>query len=188
MDETSIASRVKEFRRGAGLSLEKLAHLTGFTKGYLSRIENSRKAPPIFTLARISQALGIDISRFFSEGQKMPEPKPIAVSRRGDRIRTSARGTPYGYVYEAVAPDKAGKNMEPYIVYPAAEKKGSFQHEGEELLYVLEGRLEFAFGDEVYMLEEGDSLYFDSNVPHCGRSIGKKMARLLVVIYSYKRL
>jgi transcriptional regulator with XRE-family HTH domain len=188
MDEGTIARRVKEFRRSKGLSLEKLAGLTGFTKGYLSRIENSTKAPPIFTLSRISQALEIDINRFFSDGHETSEAKTIAVSRRGDRIRTNGRGTPYGYVYEALAPDKAGKNMEPYVIYVGAEKRASFQHEGEELLYVLEGKLEFFFGDDAYMLEEGDSLYFDSNVPHSGRSIGKKAARLLVTIYSYKRL
>jgi len=54
-------------------------------------------------------------------------------------------------------------------------------------MYVLEGTHEFAYGDQKYILKEGDSIYFDSSVSHSGRSLGKKKAKILAVLYSYKR-
>ena len=77
--------------------------------------------------------------------------------------------------------------MEPYLILPAFEERAVFSHEGEEYMYVLEGTHEFIYGEERYVLNEGDSIYFDSIVPHSGRSIGDKRAKVLAVMYSYKR-
>jgi mannose-6-phosphate isomerase-like protein (cupin superfamily) len=77
--------------------------------------------------------------------------------------------------------------MEPYIIEPAVEEVGVFSHEGEEFMFVLEGTHEFIYNNEKYVLNEGDSIYFDSMVPHSGRSIGEKKARILGIMYSYKR-
>ncbi|MCG8683937.1 MAG: cupin domain-containing protein, partial [Desulfobacterales bacterium] len=60
-------------------------------------------------------------------------------------------------------------------------------HEGEESIYVIDGQLEFHYGDEVYLLNKGDNIYFDSIIPHVGKSISDEKAKLLVVIYFYKR-
>jgi transcriptional regulator with XRE-family HTH domain len=188
MNETVIIKKIKELRASRKLSLDKLAGLTGFTKGYLSRIENSDKAPPIYTLSRISQALGVDIAQFFSDNEHAPQEQNYSISRRGERVRVGGRGTPYGYDYEAVAPDKAGKNMEPYVVTIDFKTKTEFRHEGEELLFVLEGKLEFFLNKERFVLEQGDSIYFDAHLPHSGRSLGEKNAKMLIVVYSYKRM
>lgn len=104
----------------------------------------------------------------------------------------SGRGTTYGYIYENLALEKKGKNMEPFIVTVGFEHPVNIQtdfcHQGEEFLYVLEGTMEFFFKGRSYILEQGDSAYFDSDVPHSGKSVGDKKAKLLIVIYSYKRL
>jgi mannose-6-phosphate isomerase-like protein (cupin superfamily) len=60
-------------------------------------------------------------------------------------------------------------------------------HEGEEFMFVLQGVHEFVYNDKKYILNEGDSIYFDSRIPHTGRSVGKKKAKILAVMYSYKR-
>jgi quercetin dioxygenase-like cupin family protein len=77
--------------------------------------------------------------------------------------------------------------MEPYVVLPALREKAVFSHEGEEFIFVLEGIYEFVYEGKKYVLSAGDSLYFDSVIPHSGRSLGKKKARILAVTYSYKR-
>jgi quercetin dioxygenase-like cupin family protein len=77
--------------------------------------------------------------------------------------------------------------MEPYIILPVFREKGVFSHEGEEFIYVLEGPYEFSYDGKKYRLNTGDSIYFDSIIPHNGRSLGKKKAKILAVIYSYKR-
>ena len=78
--------------------------------------------------------------------------------------------------------------MQPYIITAAFDEKNIFQHEGEEFIYVLEGTYEFIYDGKKYIMEEGDSVYFDSGVPHTARSLGDKKARVLAVMYSYKRL
>ncbi len=191
MEEKLLTKRLKDIRRGKKLTLERLAHLTGLSKGYLSQVENSEDPPPIYTLSRISRALGIDIADLFAPIPAEVEYKKIVVARRNDHTVTDREGTRYGYVYEDLAPNKRGKNMEPFIVSPAFDHTGKkdFQHEGEELNYILEGTMEFFYeGKSHCILEAGDSIYFDADRPHWARSLGDKPAKALIVIYSYKRL
>jgi transcriptional regulator with XRE-family HTH domain len=192
MEEKLIPRRLKEIRLDRKLTLEKLAQQTGLTKGYLSRIENSTQPPPIYTLSRISNALGIDISEFFAPTVNTTPYQEITIGKRNQHTLTNREGTPYGYIFEDLAPMKKGKNMEPFIVTVGFKRmidiQKDFRHEGEEFIYVLEGSMEFFFKGQSYILEEGDCVYFDSDKPHSGKSLGKKKAKLLIVIYPYKRL
>ncbi|MGD2125514.1 MAG: cupin domain-containing protein [Desulfobacteraceae bacterium] len=77
--------------------------------------------------------------------------------------------------------------MEPYIIGPAFDEGAIFQHEGESFMYVLEGKHEFMYDGDKYIMEEGDSVYFDAAVPRTGRSLGNKEAKLLAIMYNYKR-
>jgi transcriptional regulator with XRE-family HTH domain len=188
MKEHQVAKRIREHRLERGFSVERLATLAGLTKGYISRIENSPKPPPLYTLSKISSALGVDISSLLSEESPVL-PAEITISRNKEHVVTNGRGgTPYKYVYQALAPNKLGKNFEPYIVEVSKEKRTDFRHEGEEFLYVLEGTMEFAFKEQTILLEQGDCVFFDSAFPHGGRSISDGPTRILIVIYSYKRL
>lgn len=188
MEDHTIARKIKELRTAQGLSLVRLAQMTGFTKGYLSRIENSAKPPPIYTLSKISIALRVDVSKLLSDEVFSAEQSEITIKRNAEHSITDGRGMPYGYVYEPLAPKKLGKNMEPFLITVSFESSNDFQHEGEEYLYVLEGKLEFFFKDKSYILEKGDSVYFDSAFPHGGRSLGVEPAKIMIVIYSYKRM
>lgn len=197
MDEKAIVKKIKEIRLSRSMSLEKLADLAGLTKGYLSRIENSTNSPPVSTLAKISKALSIDITEFFSKNLSPPQPVDISIIKKSERLkvggnerlRAGQRGTPYGYIYEALAYRMSGKNMEPYIIAISDQSPDvEFQHEGEEFLYILEGTVEFFYKGKSYILEKGDGVYFNSGIPHSGRSIGNKIAKFLCIIYSYKRI
>ena len=185
MDEKLINDRIKRLRLRKKITLESLAKATGFTIGYLSRIENSVSSPPISTLSKIAQALEVDVSFFLFES-KVDSPQNMVIVRKSDPKESSDRAS-YGYQYEALAGKKIGKNMEPYILYPDFEYSTVFQHEGEEFFYVLDGSIEFIYGDEKYILEAGDCMYFDAHIPHSGVSKGEKKAKVLIIIYSYKR-
>ena len=111
----------------------------------------------------------------------------IVFTKKSDGPVIETRTYHHGYRYKALAHEKAGKNMIPYVIDAAAEEKGVFQHEGEEFIYVLEGRHELIYDGKSYIMEEGDSVYFDASVPHSGRAVGKK-SRLLAVMYNYKRV
>ncbi len=187
MDEKQIVKNIKKFRIGKKMSLERLAKLTGLTKGYVCKIENSDKSPPFSTLIKIADALNTDISLLIAEDSEAPENMNLCIVKKNERKEVASRGTLYGYHYEALAHKKIGKNMEPYIILPAFDEKAIFSHEGEEFMYVLEGTHEFIYDGKKYVLREGDSIYFDSIIPHSGRSLGDKKAKILAVMYSYKR-
>jgi mannose-6-phosphate isomerase-like protein (cupin superfamily) len=121
-----------------------------------------------------------------TEGLEFPEDLDICVVRKGEGKKISS-ATLEGYHYEALAHQKSGKNMEPFLLLPAFDEKAIFSHDGEEFMYILEGVHEFVYDDKKYILQEGDSIYFDSRIPHTGRSMGKKRAKILAVMYSYKR-
>lgn len=187
MDEKTITARIRSIRRDKHISLEQLSKLAGLSPGYLSKIERSDKGPPISTLSNIASALGVDLSDLLLEDTDPLKDKNLAIVRKDKRKIVQTRGSLYGYEYEALAYNKLGKNMEPFIISPTFDEEPTFQHEGEEYHFILEGTVEFNYEGKKYVLNEGDSLYFDSGLPHTGRSIGKKKARILAVIYPYKR-
>ena len=186
MDEKQVGKNIKKIRKEKGLSLQKLADMVTLTKGYLSKIENSESAPPLSTLDKIANALSVELSILTSETMELPEETRLCVTRKG-KGRSLSTGTMHGYHYELLAHKKSGKNMEPYILYPSFTEEAIFSHEGEEFMYTMEGTHEVTYDGEKYLLNEGDSIYYDSIVPHTGRSVGKKKARVLAVSYSYKR-
>lgn len=193
MEEEQIAKNIKILRKQQQISLKTLAVLTGLTKGYLSRIERSKKAPPYSTLSKIAGALGVDAAFLLGERIDKTSDKRISFTKKSrgkivNLMHSLAEGSLYGYEYEALASDKPGKNMEPYIIEASFDEEAIFRHEGEEFLYVLDGRHEFTFDGKKYIMEEGDSVYFDASVPHTGRSLGTKRAKLLAIMFSYKRL
>ena len=192
MGEELIARNIYQLRKKRKITLDKLAELTGLTKGYLSKIERSQKAPPYSTLNKIAIAFGVDAASLLGENPQEKRNTQIALTKRskGKSIKvvgSLSEGSLYGYNYEALASDKSGKNMEPFIIEPAFDQEAIFQHEGEEFMYVLEGKHEFIYNGNRYLMEKGDSVYFDAAVPHTGKSLGKKKAKLLAVMYNYRR-
>lgn len=180
--ELQIGQCMGELRSLRGLTLEQLAERTGFTKGYLSKIENSKKLPPIASLSRIAQALDADVTAFFPTS--MSESNESASVVRVAERRPAVRGaSAFGYDYVSLAYKKRNKHMEPFIfTFPSdIDKHVFFQHEGEEFIFILSGQVEFQAGIQKWVLGPGDSLYFDSRVPHKGRSLAKVASALVVI-------
>ena len=179
-----LGTQVRKLRKERSLTLQDLTDLTGLSKPNLSQIENNLVTPPIATLLKIATALGVPIGYFFQES---PEKRNMIVVRKEDRYGV-AKGphiSHIGYQYEPLAYPKIDKSMEPFIVEMEEREASDIvfnNHRGEEFLYVLSGSVEFCYGDDSVILEEGDSLYFDSIVPHGYRGIAGP-AKTLVVIY-----
>jgi len=179
-----IGSQVKQLRTMRDLTLQDLSGMTGLSKPNLSQIENNQVTPPIATLLKISVALGVGIGYFFKEAH---QDSSIVVVRKEDRygVVKGPHISRIGYQYEPLAYPRIDKNMEPFIVEMEERPADSIvynNHRGEEFLYVLEGILEFHSENTVVKLKEGDSIYFDSFIPHGYRGIGGP-AKTLVVIY-----
>jgi transcriptional regulator with XRE-family HTH domain len=190
MDEKKVVENIKKVRLSNELSLGQLAKRSGLTKGYLSKIEKSDKVPPFSTLVKISKALDIDVAFLISQDEQPKDFQDVKVCivRANEGKGINPKVNVHDFYYESLAYKKLGKSMEPFIVMPSFDKKPHrFTHDGEEFMHIFEGPFELVYGEETYILEKGDSIYFDSSVPHCGRSIGKKRAKVLVVLYSSKR-
>ncbi len=187
LNEREVILKIKSLRKSKGITLDQLAKMTSLTKGYLSQIENSNKTPPFSTLDKIAYALGVDITYFFVDSKDEQVDAKITVVKPGERKKVEPGGLRRGYGYESLAYKKAGKNMEPYLITVDSNGRGSFKHDGEEFLFILEGNLEFNFGGEKYILNPGDSIYFDSGIEHSGQALGGKKVKMLCVIYNYRR-
>lgn len=183
--EQVIGERISELRARLGMTLDQLSELTGFTKGYLSKIENSKKVPPIGSLSRIASALKTDITQLLQAANPPVNDHGYCVVRASERRPVMRGGSAFGYDYVSLADGKTDKKMEPFLfTFPSEiDKYVFFEHEGEEFLFVLSGKVEWQAGGSKLILEPGDSIYFNARLPHRGRSLGGE-ASALVVVYS----
>lgn len=184
--ELSIGRKLKDLRAARGVTLAGLAELAGVTKGYLSKIENGKNMPPIETLAKISAALDAEIAYFFGRdpgGDNQDE--KVSIVKAHERKRVVRGASSFGYDYEAIAFRKKNKSFEPFVFsFPEHVEPNMphFSHEGEEMLFILDGTVCMTLDGEDHILSTGDCIYIDSTVPHKGRALNGP-ARALVVVY-----
>ena len=183
MLEFDIARKIKDLRLKQHLKIQDIADRTGLSKGLISKIENNRVSPPLATLSKISRALGIQMSYFF---QEQPSTSPILITRRGSRQPFTREIGNTRKLYEPLALELPNKKAEPYVITQIRIKttKGEEydRHQGEEFVYVLEGKVEQVYGSQTYVLQEGDSAYFKADVPHITRAVDKRAKCLVVLI------
>lgn len=184
-----VGPRVKAVREQRGLSLEDVAGRSGLGQDVLVSIESGDYAPPLGTLIRLGKALDMPMGTLITTG----EVRPYAILRGKDRkavARFSAdRQAQYGYTYMPLAPDKKDRSMEPFIVTlePTGGEHGLSEHDGEEFIFVMSGKLAVKFGDEEFVLEPGDSIYYDSTTPHLVTTSGDETTTILAVLIAAKK-
>ena len=179
--EEDIGKRIKELRLSQELTLEQVGQRADFTKGYLSRIENSRKAPSVSALFRIASALNVRMSDIFDEPE---DSSLITIVRKNERPIMARPGSDFGYYYETLAHNFKNKIMDVYILTRPPDSGGKpivFKHEGQEILFILDGAMEFTYGGDKYILEKGDCAYFNSAIEHYGHALGNKTVKSLMV-------
>ena len=186
VDEEAIGARIRLFRERAGLSVTELANRAGLSKSTVSKIEKGRISSPISTLIRIAQVMDVPVAEFLVEPHEDP---PYVLTRRGEGMMMTRNGSPFGYSYEALAPDMQHKLVQPFILTIQPDDPESvFRHEGQEFIHVLSGRLVMTVDGDEIVLRKGDSLYFDSGREHRMRAVGKLPARFIDVNVQEKRL
>jgi quercetin dioxygenase-like cupin family protein len=171
-----VGQKIKSARTGKKLKLDQLANETGFSTDYLKKIESGKAIPPVGALLQISRALEID------SGALLKEPE----TRLESRIKAHTKRTE-NYAYTTLTPGAENKHLKAFLVTvePRQDHKGvGYHHEGEEFVYVLQGKIEVSVGEHINVLEAGDSLHFNSGISHNMKSISDETTELLVVIYS----
>jgi transcriptional regulator with XRE-family HTH domain len=179
----SLGERIRRVREMRGLTIKDLSSRTGIDIDTLKRTESGEMIPALGQLARLGKALDMKMGYFISPGID----KLMTVVRKDERRPISRYGETksmqYGYFYESLAPEKADRLMEPFIVTLVPTDTEEFStHAGQEFLYVLEGEMKVQVGDRVEFLKPGDAVYYDSNQPHLVRCVGTKVAKILAVL------
>ena len=171
-----IGKKIKKVRLEKKMTLDLVANNTGCSVDYLKNVENGKKIPPVGTLLQIARALQVDSGLLLKEQEQIHQERAKAYAKRTDN-----------YAYDTLTPGAENKHLKAFRVSIEAKKehKGvGYQHEGEEFVYVLRGRVEIAVGDHLNQLGPADSLHFNSGISHHMRNIGDEDAELLVVIYN----
>ncbi len=170
-----IGKKIKKVRTKKKITLDSMANETGFSIDYLKQIEAGKKIPPVGALLQIARALEIDTGFFLREQETALQTRVRAYSKRTDN-----------YAYTTLTPGAENKHLKAFkvTVEPKKDHEGvGYQHEGEEFVYVLQGRMEITVGEHVNLLDEGDSLHFNSGIRHRMRNVSDETAEMLVVVY-----
>lgn len=160
------------------MTLDELSKKSKVSKSLLSHVERNISVPTVRTLGRITEALGTTVSRIYLEmegaeksGENSGRVSVVHKNERKKMVLGPERGRAR---FELLSPDYQRKIEFLYVHFPVGGKFGNFiSHEGEECGTILEGRLKACIGDRVIILEEGDSIYFDSSIPHRLENIGE---------------
>lgn len=185
--------RITELRKTYSVSIESLSERSGVPVELIRRIEEEDLIPDLAPLVKISRALGVRLGTLLDDREELgPVITRAGAAGETARFITGLPGTDtapgsdhQGLTFKALAPEKGGRHMEPFIVdiAPVAEQKKS-THEGEEFIYVISGKLALEYGSQSQILNEGDSVYYDSIVPHRVISGDGKPVKILAVIYT----
>jgi transcriptional regulator with XRE-family HTH domain len=177
--EDQIGRRVRRLRQSRGLSLGDVATKAGLSRSLLSKVENARVSSPIATLVNIATALDTTVGHLIGADNS----ERCVVVRRDERKLVTAKQATDGYTYETLGHKRLDKRMEPFLVtYPVgAAVPPRYSHRGEAFMFVLKGRIEFHYDGQAMVLRQGDSVYFDNELPHGARATGAGPAVALVV-------
>lgn len=180
-----INEKIKQFREQKNLSIEELATRSGVSADVLSAVENGNGVPSSAIIIKLSRALGLRVDTLL-EVENVTGP----VFTKAGEVHMSTnfgngKGAQSDFVnYSSLTHGKSDCRINPFIVDIKCDSNSMSSHEGEELIYVLEGSAEVIYGNKTYSLEKGDSLFYDSVVPHCVKAKNGGTVKLLAVLYS----
>lgn len=176
--EEMVGRRLRSIRLNKGFSLKALSERSGLNINTLSLIENGKTSPSVSTLQQLSMAIGIPISYFFDSD---PELNHIVFTPSDNRPQVRIGGT---------LMENLGENLKDNAIQPfrvtMAPGAGSgdcpIVHTGHEFVFCMVGSIQYRINDEYYFLNSGDSLVFESHLPHCWKNIGEESAEIVLVL------
>lgn len=185
MDETKsgpsgsdFGSKLMKIREGLGLSREDLAERSGHTPEFITDIETNRSAPSVGFLIKLSEILDIDPGTFLNQDERR--------QMTGKRAREYTRRTG-NYHYRTLTPGAENEHLRVFevtIESRQTHKSVAYRHEGEEFVLVMEGKLQLTVGEKNYVLLTGESMKFNSEIPHKLKNISDTDTRCLVTLYT----
>ncbi|KAF5089101.1 helix-turn-helix domain-containing protein [Methanobacterium aggregans] len=187
-DENKVGEKIRQLREGREMSCEELAEASQSSVELIEKLENGASLPSLTPLLNIARALGVRLGTFMDDA---PQTGPFVVKAGSSKSVThfSGKNTSLDESvldFYSLAYGKSDRHMEPFIIDVHPPKTGEYElasHEGEEFIYVMSGEIEVLYGQESYVVGEGDSIYYDSIVPHDLHANGDD-AKILAVVYT----
>jgi transcriptional regulator with XRE-family HTH domain len=186
-EKNHIGQRVATLREAHAISQEELAQRTGMTLAELQAIESSGTAPNLSPLIKITRALGMRLGTLLDDdngmGPVLTRANALSASSRHAALETGPATSPLDFF--SLAEGKISRHMDPFIIDVAPNTPRELDtHEGEEFIYCMQGAIKIEYGKETYLLGPGDSLYYDTVIPHQVRGAGDGVSRILAVVYT----
>jgi len=183
LGDYAIGEKLRALRLKKSMGLVELGRHTGLSAAMLSKVERGKLFPTLPTLLRIALVFSVGLEYFFSDDQKR---HVLAIVRRAQRKRFPERpdGRDISFYFESLDFAAVERKLNAYYAefQPLQPGKARLHHHaGVEFLSVLRGKLELHIGTEDHVLESGDSIYFDSSLPHSYRRISQKPCGAIVV-------
>jgi transcriptional regulator with XRE-family HTH domain len=183
----NVGEKIKNLRESKDITREELSERSGLNLDQIVSIEENTNLPSLAPLIKIARVMGMRLGTFLDDNEelgpvvtrKTDKDKSISFSNNAVDIRKHME-------YFSLSKAKSGRHMEPFIIdILATETEFSLSsHEGEEFIYVLEGTVEINYGKDTYLLEPGDSIYYDSIVAHHVHAYPNTTAKILAVVYT----
>ncbi len=190
MNQTKkVGEKIQSIREAKEISLTEMAERSGLAIEQIDRIENNEDLPSLAPLIKIARVLGVRLGTFLDD---QPSEKGPVVCRKEESAETigfsnNSTQARRHMQYRSLSKSKVDRHMEPFLIKIAAAEDHNFtlsSHEGEEFIMVMKGILEISYGKNTYVMEEGDSIYFDSIVPHHVHALNGQEAHILAVVYT----
>lgn len=187
----NVGEKIKFLRAEKGMSIEAVSKESGISESTLSEIEEHTVLPPLGEIVSLAKVFEVTVGELFGDSADAP----FCMVRSGDRKSvnrfSSATGKSGGYSYESLGHQKQNRKMEPFLVTLSPSEAVTLEpnkHVGEEILFVLAGQVEVQLADHTDILFPGDSIYYDSTLPHLVRCHGDEPATMFAVIYAKKEM
>ena len=187
---THIGRKITALREAHGISREELAQRVGCSVDEMAAMEASPTVSGLAPLVKITSALGVRLGTLLDDDKGMGPAVTRANELESASARSSRASLETGTVdapleFFSLAQGKVSRHMDPFVIDIAPQTKEDISsHEGEEFIYVMSGVVEIVYGKDTYVLEPGDSIYYDSIVPHQVRNGQDSSSRILACVYT----
>lgn len=187
-----VGERIKNIRNKRSMTVEDLAAaIPGDAAANVKLVESLERGelvPSLTPLLQIARALGVRLGSFLDDqvGNPVVVTKAENLSKTSRFVGSNLGAERAELAFHSLAANKADRHMEPFIVtvQPHIDPPVLSTHEGEEFIYIIDGEIEVSYGKDVYRLAKGDTIYYDSIVPHHLHAAGQNTATILAVIYA----
>ncbi|MBO6882523.1 MAG: helix-turn-helix domain-containing protein [Marivita sp.] len=182
--EVAIGRELRAFRKQQNMTVADLSKQTAISVGMLSKIENGNTSPSLTTLQTLANALSVPLTSFF---RGFEEKREAVHTPAGQGVTIDRAGTRAGHQYNLlghIGANTSGVIVEPYLIVLTSESDTfeTFQHDGIETIFMLEGAVDYRHGSKIYPLRPGDTLFFEADAPHGPETLVELPARYLSII------